>query len=490
MLRVRPLPLILTKVCVWMVVIVTAVPAPLVAQTLVGSGFPSLGAVGPAGSGAKDLVPGAPIMTNPTALQPLVPTQTPCPSLPSKTPPVIAPTGPTLNDFWPADSSAVLPPSADTRIKLERDERFKKEQRDDVLKQKQDASTQDIDARSKQEREERAKVAQQTVQLTSKDYSVEEAFAQFSVLQNVKSRLHQFGYDFFDTQATSFAPVPDAPVGPDYVVGPLDSLSIHIWNVPEQSLNRSYIVPVERDGTIVIPQIGSIPVGGLTFSQAEKAITTRLSAHLKRFEVHVAMARLRTLKVYVVGEVVRPGAYEVGSLATISNALYAACGPARSGSLRQIKLVRDNQVVADVDFYQFLMLGDRRHDARLQAGDVILVPPLGPVAAISGAVKRAAIYELKPGTRVTDLLQLASGLTPSANFQRCQLLRLDQEGRIMIDIDLNQIIDTSGKKRPTGNGADLTLQDGDFLRVASLPTQVVNVVTLAGAVKNPGPYEF
>jgi len=481
-----------TRVSVWMLILVTAVPAPLLAQTQGGSGFPSLGAAGGAGSGLKDSLPGSPVVTNPTALQPLAPPQTPCPPLPAKTPPAIAPTGPTLNDFWPSDSSAVLPPSADTRIRLERDERFKKEQREDIAKQKQDDRiTTEIDVRSKQEREERGRLAQQTAQLTSKDYSVEEAFAQFSVLQNVKSRLHQFGYDFFDTQATSFAPVLDTPVGPDYVLGPLDSLSIHVWNVPEQSLNRSYIVPVERDGMIVIPQIGAIPVGGLTFSQAERAITNRLSAHLKRFEVHVAMARLRTIKVYVVGEVVRPGAYEISSLATVSNALYAACGPARSGSLRQIRLVRDNQALGEIDFYQFLMAGDRRQDARLQSGDVIVVPPLGPIAAVSGAVKRAAIYELNPGTRLVDLLQLAGGVTPSANLQRCQLLRLDQEkGRLMIDIDLGKIIDASGRKRPTANGADLALQDGDFLRVASVPTQVVNVVTLAGAVKNPGPYEF
>ena len=481
-----------TRVSVWMLILVTAVPAPLLAQTQSGSGFPSLGGVGGVGPGSKDTLPGSPVVTNPTALQPLAPPQTPCPPLPAKTPPAIAPTGPTLNDFWPSDSSAVLPPSADTRIRLERDERFKKEQRDDIVKQKQDDRiTTDLDVRSKQEREERGRLAQQAAQLTSKDYSVEEAFAQFSVLQNVKSRLHQFGYDFFDTQATSFAPVLDTPVGPDYVLGPLDSLSIHVWNVPEQSLNRSYIVPVERDGMIVIPQIGAIPVGGLTFSQAERAITNRLSAHLKRFEVHVAMARLRTIKVYVVGEVVRPGAYEISSLATVSNALYAACGPARSGSLRQIRLVRDNQALGEIDFYQFLMAGDRRQDARLQSGDVIVVPPLGPIAAVSGAVKRAAIYELNPGTRLVDLLQLAGGVTPSANLQRCQLLRLDQDkGRIMIDIDLGKIIDASGRKRPTANGADLALQDGDFLRVASVPTQVVNVVTLAGAVKNPGPYEF
>ena len=327
--------------------------------------------------------------------------------------------------------------------------------------------------------------------VTVKDFTVEEAFSQFSVLHGVKGRLKQFGYDFFDTQATSFAPVLDAPVGPDYVIGPLDSLSIHIWNVPDQSLNRSYIAPVERDGMIVIPQIGAIPVGGLTFSQAERAITNRLSAHLKRFEVHVAMARLRTMKVFVVGEVVRPGAYEISSLATVSNALYAACGPARSGSLRQIRLVRESQTVAEVDFYQFLIAGDRRQDLRLQSGDVIVVPPLGPVAAVSGAVKRAGIYELKSGTRLTDLLQLASGLTPAANHQRCQLFRLDPDrGRIIVDVDLNAVVDAAGRKRPTSNGSDLVMQDGDYIRIGSLPTQVANVVTLAGAVKNPGPHEF
>src|SRR5687767_4144468 len=143
-----------TKVCVWMVVIVTAIPAPLTAQTLGGSGFQSIGGVG--GSGTKELPPGSPVLTNPTALQPLAPPQTPCPSPAAKTPPAIAPTGPTLNDFWPADSSAVLPPSADTRIRLERDERFKKDQRDDRSKPT------DVDVRLKQEPEERARLAQQT----------------------------------------------------------------------------------------------------------------------------------------------------------------------------------------------------------------------------------------------------------------------------------------------------------------------------------------
>ena len=473
----------LAKGCIWAVIFVMTVPPPLIAQTLGSSGFPSLGGGGTA-SGTKDILPGSPVVTNPTATQPLVPSQTPCPAPPSRSFQQVTQEGTTLNDFWPTNPSSVLPASADERMRQERAEHQKGSALTDPLQAGQAGKK---GASSPLE----ASPPGTSSDMTAKDFSVEEAFSQFSVLHGVKGRLQQFGYDFFDTQATSFAPVLDAPVGPDYVIGPLDSLSVHIWNVPEQSLNRSYIAPVERDGMIVIPQIGAIPVGGLTFSQAERAISNRLSAHLKRFDVHVAMARLRTIKVYVVGEVVRPGAYEISSLATVSNAIYAACGPGRSGSLRQIRLDRESQTIAEVDFYQFLMAGDRRQDLRLQSGDVIVVPPLGPVAAISGAVKRAAIYELKPGLRLTDLLQLASGLTPVANHQRCQLFRLDPDkGRMIIDVDLNAVVDWSGKKKPAANGTDLVMQDGDYVRIGSLPTQVANVVTLAGAVKNPGPYEF
>ncbi len=492
----------MTKACIWLIVFLMAVPPPLIAQNLGTSGLPPLGGVGGVGLGTRDLLPGSPIVTNPTALQPLAPPQTPCPAIEPRTLQKRDYEGTTLNDFWPMEPSSVLPASAEERMKQERAEHQKGLALTDPLQAgqaggKKTLSSPLAEAQREAQREmqhgmQRETEPRETIQdPTAKNYTIEEAFSQFSVLHGVKGRLQQFGYDFFDTQATSFAPVLDAPVGPDYVVGPLDSLSIHIWNVPDQTLNRSYIVPVERDGMIIIPQIGAISVGGLTFAQAERVITSRLGSHLKRFEVHVAMARLRTIKVYVVGEVMRPGAYEISSLATVSNAMYAACGPARSGSLRQVRLVRESKVVAEVDFYQFLMDGDRRNDARLQSGDVIVVPPLGPVAAISGSVKRAAIYELKPGLRMSDLLQLSGGLTPEANHQRCQLFRLDpKKGRIIQDVDLSAIVSTGGKSQPTSNGADLLIHDGDYVRVGSLPTQVANLVTLAGAVKNPGPYEF
>jgi len=193
--------------------------------------------------------------------------------------------------------------------------------------------------------------------------------------------------------------------------------------------------------------------------------------------------------------VVRPGAYEVSALATISHAVYAACGPARTGSLRQVKVVRQGQVVSELDFYDFLLSGDRSQDKRLQSSDVIIVPPLGPVAAIAGAVKRPAIYELKPGSRLTDLLKLASGLTPVADQQRCHIFRLEPgQGRVMMDVPLHDILTArasgNGKESPSSAGSNPLIQDGDVVRVGALPTQVANVISLAGAVKSPGPYEY
>ncbi|MGH2398126.1 MAG: SLBB domain-containing protein, partial [bacterium] len=181
------------------------------------------------------------------------------------------------------------------------------------------------------------------------------------------------------------------------------------------------------------------------------------------------------------------------ALATVSNAVYAACGPAKSGSLRQVKVVRDGQLLAELDFYDFLLSGNRSQDRRLQAGDVIVVPPLGAVAAISGAVKRPAIYELKPGSRLTDLLHLASGLSPVADQQRCHIFRLEPgQGRVMMDADLPAILTAhaNGKPQSAETGSNPVIQDGDYVRIGSLPTQVANVVSLAGAVKSPGPYEY
>ncbi len=337
--------------------------------------------------------------------------------------------------------------------------------------------------------------------------SIEEGFSQFFILQGVTGQLKQFGYNFFDVQFSGFPPVMDTPVGPDYVLGPDDTLALHIWNVPDPNFNRSYIAPIERDGTIFIPQVGSIPVAGATFSQATRLIRAQLGGLLKRFEMHLGMARLRTIKVYVVGEVVRPGAYEVSSLATVSHALYGACGPSKSGSLRKIQVVRGGKPVAELDFYLFFINGDRTQDVRLQSGDTILVPPIGPVVAIGGPVKRPAIYELSDHTTFTKLVDLAGGLMPTADRKRAQIFRIKAgQERVILDIDVGIVLEKGqdagmaefSKKEgsplrrdgKTVLSIDPPIQDGDFVRIASVPTQIENAVSLTGAVRNPGPYEY
>lgn len=522
---------------VWILVLAFILPPPLLAQTLSNPNQPSLPpsispSIGnqmspflPFGNYGLPTPPGQAILTNPTATQPIVPQHTPCPI---PTAPDLSPenTVPNLNDYWPMAANSLLPASVEQRMRQEEEERDRLLERAQAEKDKRSLEHQTQVEREKkglsqlpglqsaiqggmsgiqaQAAQAQAQANQQKMQLEQKpftaellrhqDFSVEEAFAQFSVLQGVKSRLKQFGYDFFDAHAGGFTSLQDVPVGPDYVIGPQDSLAVHIWNVPDQNFNRSYIAPVERDGMVVLPQIGAIPVGGQTFSQAERTIHARLSMLLKRFELHVSMARIRTMKVYVVGEVARPGAYELSALATASNAIYAACGPSRSGSLRQIRIMREGKTVGQLDLYDFLLQGDRRQDNRLQAGDVVLVPPLGPVVAISGSIKRPAIYEVKPGARLTELLTLAGGLTPLSDRQRCHLFRQDPalQERNMIDIDLVRALASQGaeKSRLGIEGGDPILLDGDYIRVPTLPTQVVNVVSLVGAVKSPGPYEY
>lgn len=519
---------------IWLLVGSIVLPPSLLAQTLTNpvlppssapsAGGPSLGnqmsPFLPFGNYGLPTPPGQAIVTNPTATQPIVPQHAPCPI---PTAPDLSPenTVPNLNDYWPMAANSLLPTSVEQRMRQEEEERDRQLERLQAEKEKRGLELQSQVEREKkgvsqlqglqsavqgamggmqaqnQQNQQRQQVERKPFTaelLRHQDFSVEEAFAQFSVLQGVKSRLKQFGYDFFDAHAGGFTSLQDVPVGPDYVIGPQDSLAVHIWNVPDQNFNRSYIAPVERDGMVVIPQVGAISVGGQTFSQAERTIHARLSMLLKRFELHVSMARIRTMKVYVVGEVARPGAYELSALATASNAIYAACGPSRSGSLRQIRIMREGKAVGQLDLYDFLLQGDRRQDNRLQAGDVVLVPPLGTVVAISGSVKRPAIYEMKPGSRLTELLTLAGGLTPLSDRQRCHLFRQDPalQERNMIDVDLVRAFASQGpeKSRLGVEGGDPILLDGDYVRIATLPTQVVNVVSLVGAVKSPGPYEY
>jgi protein involved in polysaccharide export with SLBB domain len=297
----------------------------------------------------------------------------------------------------------------------------------------------------------------------------------------ISRNLTQFGYSLFQEPSSTFAPVTDVPVGPDYVVGPGDNLVLYMWGL----VDNNFSLPVDRKGEIFVPKVGVLPVGGLPFSEAERMVRQRLAAYYSGFQIRLAMGELRTINVLVVGEVVRPGAYTLSALATMSNALYAAGGPTKLGSLRNVRLQRDGQTAGTLDVYEFLLRGDKGRDRRLSSGDTIFVPPIGPVAGIAGAVKRPAIYEMNGPAVVSDLIAMAGGATPLAYLKRVQVERVEENSRkVLLDLDLSAFYSRGDRLY------NIPLQDGDLVKVLPIDSRLYNTVTLEGYVTHPGEYEF
>lgn len=316
--------------------------------------------------------------------------------------------------------------------------------------------------------------------------SIESAFQDISYIHSPAEgsvplmALRQFGYTLFNRSISTFAPVDNVPVGSDYVLGPGDELQITVWG----ALENTYVQTVDHYGRIYLPTIGPVRVWGLNFSQAEKLILAHLSRYYKDFQSSVTMGHLRTIRVYIVGEVTQPGAYNISALSTITNALFAAGGPNKTGSLRKIQLKRNQRMVEYFDFYDFLLHGDKSRDLRLEAGDVIFVPPIGSIAGIMGKIKRPAIYELKEPIYVSDFITMAGGLTPQSYLKRVQIIRTRPNAeREVIDLDLTHL-ENDGS---TSKGIEL--QNGDLVMIYPTDPRIYNTFSLNGSVKYPGEYE-
>ncbi len=293
--------------------------------------------------------------------------------------------------------------------------------------------------------------------------------------------LRQYGYTMFASNVSTFAPVDDIPVGPDYVLGPGDDLTINVWGAVDSTLVRT----VDRNGRILLPKVGDLRVWGLTFSQADRLIRDQLARYFRGFQTSVTMGRLRTVSVHVVGEVCQPGVYTLSSLSTVTNALFSAGGPTKLGSLREVRLIRGGAQVARLDLYDFLQRGDRTRDFRLESGDTVFVPTIGDVVAVAGEVKRPAIYEIKGTTRLSELVDLAGGVTPSSYLKRVQVVRsLPDAERVTIDVEL------SGFYLKGDDASNPPLSAGDLVLIHRSDPRVYNTVRVEGAVKYPGAYEL
>jgi len=292
--------------------------------------------------------------------------------------------------------------------------------------------------------------------------------------------LTQFGYETLRGLLPTLTPAATLALSPDYALGPGDSLILYVWNIPGTALYDSATLVVDRTGSVFVPRVGSVPLQGLTLAQAQEVLRRRLARYYSGFELRLALAELRAISVYVVGEVARPGAFSISPFSTVLDGLFAAGGPTKMGTLRSIRLTRNGRTVGAIDLYEFLLRGEQNIGPTLQAGDTIFVPPIGPVAAVAGEVKRPAIYELHPGTSVGALIAMAGGPLPTAQLDRVQVERVQgAAGKVILDLPLG-----------VGRGGEESelLRDGDLVTVFPAQDRLQNAVTLEGFVRTPGQY--
>ena len=288
--------------------------------------------------------------------------------------------------------------------------------------------------------------------------------------------LAPFGYDVFEQQMAGMSSPSSGPVPVNYVLGPGDTVNVQLFG----NINADYELEISRDGVLSIPEIGPVAVAGLTFSEFRSDMSERVDQKLIGTQVSVTMGPLRTIRVFVLGDVNNPGSYVVEGLTTISGALYKSGGVRTIGSLRNVQLKRNGRIVSRLDVYDLLVGGNTSADKRLLPGDVVFVPPIGKTVAVSGAIKRPAIYEVGDDVSVVDLIALAGGLNPEADRAAVTLERIDDSGqRSMLSIDLRNESTRQARVR-----------NGDLVTVPEILPDVANSVTLLGHVHRPGSYHW
>ena len=268
---------------------------------------------------------------------------------------------------------------------------------------------------------------------------------------------------------------PDVPLGPDYVLGSGDTLVLSLWGSTTQTFTRV----VDGDGNLLLPEAGPLGVAGLTLGNAQALIESSMQRQYRSAHVSVTVARLRSVRVYVVGDVQRPGGYDVSPLATSLSVVYAAGGPTAAGSLRTLRHMRGNQLVATIDLYDLLVHGIRSGAAHFQSGDTLLVPPTGAQVAVSGGVLRPAIYELIGSEdSLASVIADAGGATAAAALDHITIERIDaHHGRETVTLHPHDAAYAL---------EDFKVRDGDRVELSAILPYSQHAIYLEGHVVRPG----
>ena len=295
----------------------------------------------------------------------------------------------------------------------------------------------------------------------------------------------RFGLQIFRNNTNDPEAIPmDLPVGPDYVLGPGDGIEIDVWGGVSQRLFRV----VDREGRVSLPEAGPLLVSGRTLGDVQQAVQQVLRTELRDVSADVSLSKLRTVRVYVVGDVAEPGAYDISSLSTPLNALFAAGGVTPNGSLRALQHYRGKQLVEEVDTYDLLLRGMRSDIARLENGDTLLVPPIGPQVTVEGMVRRPAVYELHGENSLAEVLDLAGGILPTATLRHIEVQRVEaHEKRTMLALDLSPEGDTDAARKQLDS---FHVGDGDEVHIFPIAPYNEDAIYLQGHVLRPGRYSY
>src|SRR5579859_7737208 len=312
--------------------------------------------------------------------------------------------------------------------------------------------------------------------------SLYDLYVQASVRQRPTER---FGLDIFRNTTNDPLAIPmDLPVGPDYVLGPGDSLEIDLWGGVSQRLFRV----VDRQGRVSLPEAGPLLVSGRNLGDVQQAVQQALRTEYRDVSADVSLSKLRTVRVYVVGDVAEPGAYDISSLSTPLNALFAAGGVTPRGSLRSLKHYRGKELVEEVDAYDLLLRGVRSDMHRLENGDTLLVPSIGHQVTVDGMVRRPAIYELNGENSLADVLELAGGILPTATLRHVEVQRVEaHEKRTMLALDLSPVGDADSSKKQLDA---FKVSDGDEIHIFPIAPYNEDAIYLQGHVLRPGRYSY
>jgi polysaccharide biosynthesis/export protein len=325
-----------------------------------------------------------------------------------------------------------------------------------------------------------------TMQHTPNPYSnVPSLYDLYAQVSRRQTKLERFGVDIFTNGTGNFDILPmDMPVGPDYVLGPGDGVNIELWGSVSQRLQRV----VDREGRLALPEAGTVLVAGRSLGDVQHQVQSVLRSQFRDVQADISLSRLRTVRIYVVGDVQNPGAYDISALSTPLNAIYEAGGPTARGSLRHIEHVRGKQVVGEYDAYDLILRGVRGDIKPLQPGDAIRVLPLGPQVTVEGGVRRPAIYELRGEQNLAEVLELAGGVMSTGTVRQIVVDRLiAHEKREMLNLEIPESNNEADANKKL---ADFKVQDGDKIRIALIPVYSEKTVYLDGHVFHPGKYSW